>query len=101
MTGISWHPLARRELFEASTFYDGESRGLGEAFLDAVEQALERLRLHPKAGRIVLGETRRYLVHRFPYAVVYRVEEGGGRPQLYILAIAHQKRRPRYWRKRV
>lgn len=97
MTSLAWHPLARRELFEASAYYDGESRGLGSIFLDAVEQALERLAVHPRAGRRVLGATRSYLIARFPYSLVYRIEKASSRERLFVLAVAHHKRRPRYW----
>lgn len=102
MTPVSWHPLARQELFEASSFYDGESSGLGEVFLDAVEQALEHLRIHPEAGPVVLRQARRYLVARFPYSIIYRCDEEAAsrRPRLFVLAIAHHKRRPRYWASR-
>lgn len=101
MISISWHPLAKEELFEASGFYDSESKGLGDIFLDAVQNALERLKLFPRAGNRILGETRWYLVPRFPYSIVYRVEENQGREVLFILALANQKKRPRYWAKRV
>jgi plasmid stabilization system protein ParE len=98
---VGWHPLARLELFEASGFYEGEAEGLGEIFLGAVEQGLERLRLHPRAGRKVLGQIRRYVVVRFPYSVLYRVEEDLQSDCLFILAVAHHKRRPHYWAKRI
>lgn len=101
MTSVSWHPLARQELFEASAFYNGESEGLGEVFLGAVEQSVDRLQLYPRAGRRILGETRSFLVARFPYGIIYRIEKDEVEAPLYVLALAHHKRRPRYWSKRV
>ena len=101
MTPVAWHPLARRELFEASSFYDAESKGLGEIFLDAIQQGLDRLKQHPRTGQVVLRESRRYLVGRFPYSIVYRIEKDDERVRLFILAVAHQKRRPRYWARRI
>ena len=100
MTRVSWHPLAKRELFEASGFYEGESEGLGEIFLDAVQHGIERLKLHRRAGRQILGKIRRLLVGRFPYSIVYRIERVRQHERLFILAGAHQKRRPRYWTRR-
>ena len=38
---------------------------------------------------------------RFPYSLIYRIEKVGQRDQIFILAVAHQKRRPRYWAKRI
>ena len=40
---------------------------------------------------------RRLLVKRFPYQLIYRVEGD----EIVIYAVAHQKRRPGYWRKRI
>lgn len=60
------------------------------AELDDAEAAiLER----PEAWPIGDHGTRRYLLHRFPFAVVYRVEES----RILIVAVAHGRRRPRYW----
>lgn len=101
MTPASWHPLARRELLEASAFYEAESEGLGAMLLDEVQHALERLGHHSRVGREVLPEVRRLLVSRFPYSIVYRIERDQGRDRIFILAVAHHKRRPRYWARRV
>jgi len=74
----------------------------GEVFLDAIQRGLEVLELQPRVGRKVLRETRRFVVARFPYSIVYRIDEGSheGRLDLFILAVAHHKRRPRYWAER-
>lgn len=103
MTRIAWHPLASRELFEASAHYDGESRGLGQVFLDAIDRTLDLLRDYPRLGRIVLGNARALVVTRFPYSVVYRLRESP-KPEsveIFILAVGHHKRRPRYWARRL
>lgn len=99
MREVSWHPSARRELVEAASFYDGEAQGLGEVFLDLVEAGVERLQARPRSGRAVFGEIRQTLVARFPYGIVYRLDTSDP-GHLYVLAIAHLKRRPRYWAKR-
>lgn len=93
MTLITWHPFARQELFEASEFYEVESPGLGGVFIDAVEQALARLEKFPLTGPILGWEVRRLGVPNFPYGVVYRFDLD----RIFILAIAHDRRRPRYW----
>lgn len=96
MTSISWQRLARRELFEASAFYDQKIEGLGEVFLDEVQVGLDRLALHPRAGREVLRGIRRLLIVRFPYSLIYVLGDDG-HDEVLILAVAHQKRYPRYW----
>ena len=98
MIQVSWHPQAKRELFAASRFYEQESSGLGSLFLDAVYEALERLKVHPRSGRVLRQTTRRYVVTRFPYSLVYRLVPGKEAGEsLFLLAVAHQRRRPFYW----
>lgn len=101
MIRLAWHPLARSELFEATEFYEKESSGLGGLFLDRVQVALDHLRRHPRVGRELLPEVRRFLVLRFPYSLVYRIEAVRRQERIFILAVAHQKRRPRYWARRL
>jgi plasmid stabilization system protein ParE len=94
---VGFHPEARRDLREAADFYDLERLGLGAEFLDAVEQAMRRVIEYPEASRIVLGRVRKCAISRFPYAVVYSVRGGG----VYVSAVAHNSRRPFYWRDRL
>ena len=67
-------------------------------FYEAVLAALSLLESHEEAGAPVAGDprTRRLLVGRFPYQVVYRLRD----TEIVIVAFAHLKRRPDYWRKR-
>ncbi|MCB1057216.1 MAG: type II toxin-antitoxin system RelE/ParE family toxin [Acidobacteria bacterium] len=96
MIQVSWHPHAVRELFEASDFYESESNGLGSIFLETVENALERLRTYPLATTKLQGNQRKLVLPRFPYSIVLHLRGS----QLRVLAVAHHKRRPRYWRRR-
>lgn len=88
-----FHRLARRELIEAAEYYDGESPGLGTAFLDAVETGVAEILEHPEAGTPIHENVRRRLIPRFPYGILYVVEGGAVR----VLAVMHVKRRPMYW----
>ncbi len=63
------------------------------AELDDAEAAiLERPEAWPRADQ----GTRRYLLRRFPFSVVYRIE----RSRILIVAVAHGRRRPGYWKNR-
>jgi plasmid stabilization system protein ParE len=42
--------------------------------------------------------TRRFLLRRFPFLLIYRERAGGN---LQIVAVAHTSRRPGYWRERI
>jgi plasmid stabilization system protein ParE len=96
VTRIAWHPLARRELFESSDFYEREVAGLGEIFLDKIEGALQRIREHPRSGPAVLHKARKRRVGRFPYNLIYWIEAD----HIFVLAVAHHKKRPYYWARR-
>jgi toxin ParE1/3/4 len=92
---------ADAEMAEAARWYETHRAGLGVDFLDAVDTAVARIAETPRMGSPVPGvsdETiRRRPVHRFPYHVVY-VEVAD---RIQVLAIAHDRRRPRYWEGRL
>jgi len=82
---------------EAIAFYDRESRTIGSALTEAVAAAIAFVREHPEAGRPDRRALRRWQVRRFPYTLFYRDE-----PQrIYILAVAHHRRKPGYWVHRI
>ena len=93
---FSVHDDAELELNEAADFYDLENPGLGSTLIDEFERTVATIREHPEAGPVVLGKARRWGMLRFPYSLVYSVREH----ELRVLAVAHQKRRPFYWRGR-
>ena len=93
---IYFHPDAESEMDEAAEFLDRESPGLGVAFLSAVQRAVDQIRSSPESAQLIQGRVRRELVVKFPYSVVYSVRG----TQIRLLAVAHQKRRPYYWRSR-
>jgi len=78
----------------AARWYAERSTTAAAAFsdeIDAAESAIVRL---PEAWPPFDHGTRRYLLRRFPFSVVYRVESD----RIVIVAIAHGRRRPGYWR---
>jgi len=93
---VSFHAIAEQELNDAGSYYDALRPGLGQAVLDEVERTVAQLVAYPEAAPLVNRIVRKKLVRRFPYSVMYSIRPAGIR----ILAIAHQKRRPFYWRGR-
>ena len=81
---------------EASVFYEAASPNLGVDFLDDVQRVIDLLGDHPLLGQPVGGDLRRALLHRFPFSLVYAVEPNA----ILIVAVAHQSRRPEYWKDR-
>jgi plasmid stabilization system protein ParE len=93
---LDFHESAELELNEAADFYDLRSPGLGSDFLDEIDRGLGHITQHPEAAAPALGSVRKRIMARFPYSILYSV----GEDRIRILAIAHQKRRPFYWRGR-
>lgn len=95
---VRLEPEARAELREAMLWYDEQRPGLGEEFVSEIGATIEAISGRSESFPRVLGAlgVRRALVHRFPYAVVFLVAQD----LLIVLAVAHGKRRPLYWRAR-
>ena len=89
---------ASDELADAVRWYEARRPGLGGEFFDAVVATLNLIETRPEIGTAVSvdGQTRRALIPRFPYQVVYRLTP----TEIVIVAIGHLKRRPGYWKTR-
>jgi hypothetical protein len=94
---VEFHPEARTDFYVAVDWYEGERLGLGMAFSTGVQLALTRAAAIPLAGSPVGTELRRVFVPHFPYSVLYAVET----TRLWVVAVAHFRRRPGYWRDRL
>jgi len=71
--------------------------GLGDEFLIALDEALKRIRRHPAGYSRIHRDVRRIIIHRFPYAILYRIYPD----RILVIACVHGKRNPLRWRSRV
>ena len=94
---LEFHPAAQDEFLAAADYYETAVPGLGNRFLLAVRRTAEIALQHPDSGSRRGSSARQLVVIGFPYDVVYRVRD----EVVSILAVAHQHRRPGYWRARV
>ena len=78
------------------SYYNSQRSDLGTEFLAEFERTAERILKLPNAGRMAGEDVRPKPVHRFPFYVLYRSQED----EITIIAIAHRRRRPRYWLER-
>jgi plasmid stabilization system protein ParE len=95
-------PEADEELRAAARWYETSRPGLGREFLAAIGSAVELIQRHPAGGSRVPKvkrrvPVRRLILRRFPYSVVFLELEN----EIRILAIAHHRRRPGYWSRRL
>ena len=92
---------ALRELERGARWYDQQREGLGDELLDNVNAIFEQLPSGTLYTRPVPGmpnpHVRRVLVERYPYAVIFAETDVA----IHVVAIAHLKRRPRYWQGRL
>jgi toxin ParE1/3/4 len=89
--------LAWQEVEAADDWYFSRSLDASVAFLSDLQAALENISQTPRRRPKYLHGTRRLVMQRFPFSVVYLDE-----PDLVIIvAVAHSKRRPGYWKDRV
>ena len=93
MIKIFFHQLARQELFEARDFYDDLVFGLGNSFIREVEKTISIIKNIPSAYPIIRDDIHQAVIIKFPYSLLYRYEN----KSVYLLAVAHQKRKPNYW----
>ncbi len=88
---------AQAELDEAIAWYGAQVPGLGDAFLLEALKAFQLIERFPAAWHPLTQDVRRCRLRRFPYSVLYAQEQG----VILVLAMAHQHRRPGYWRDRL
>ena len=92
-----FHPEADEEFDQAVEYYEECQPGLGLDSAEEVYAAIARIAEYPDAWSPVSKNTRRCLVSRFPYGVIFHVRSG----MLRIIAVANLHRRPGYWQERV
>ena len=91
---------AEEEAEASAIWYDEQLVGLGDDFLDELVGALQQIESDP--NRFPTLETakskqiRRCRLTRFPYLIIFEILDS----EIVVLAVAHAKRKPNYWRKR-
>ena len=84
---------AALELTEAVRWYEERRPGWGAKLFDGVSQAFDVIEHFPESGAPRRATARQLPVRGFPFLVVYRI-----RPDdVYVIAVAHTRRRPGYW----
>jgi plasmid stabilization system protein ParE len=94
---FEYHPQAIQEAWEAFHWYEQRSESAAEGFWGELRRARQSATRHPHTWSPYLFGTRCFQLQRFPYGLVY-VERGS---RIVGIAVAHLKRRPGYWRKRL
>ena len=93
MIPFGFNPEARLEFRESARYYESQQRVLGHRYVDAVRDAITRIRSHPQLYREIEPGIRQCRIPRFPYGIIYRVRN----LTVEILALMHLNRKPGYW----
>ncbi len=96
MLDVEFHPEARDDYRDASVWYQARSPRAAERFEAEVEHLLGLVAANPMMFPVYDADHRFAMLHRFPYSVVYQVQPG----RIHVIAMAHSRRSPNYWRGR-
>ena len=93
---LELHPDATIEAREARLWYAERSAEAATRFFLELERALDLIAETPMRWPVRSG-VRKYVMHRFPFVIFFRVRD----PKVEVIAVAHARRRPRYWKDRL
>lgn len=96
MAEVRVHPEAQGEYDRAFAWYFGQSPQAADRFEAEAERILNQILAAPSMFPLYDDGHRFASLHRFPYILVYRVFED----DVHVIAVAHKRRRPGYWRDR-
>lgn len=93
---LDFHPRAVVEARKARNWYAKRSPAVASRFMAEFDRAVERILEGPEQWpKHILG-TRHVKLRRFPYLIIYQLG-----PIIRVIAVAHGRRRPGFWRKRL
>lgn len=93
---LRFHPAALAELRKSADFYTARSPEAAQRFAAAVDDAINSILANPQRYSRVGPNERGCSVVKFPFQIIYRTPGD----ILYVVAVAHAKRRPGYWKRR-
>jgi toxin ParE1/3/4 len=88
---------AQRDFQEGLHWYRKRSDQAAEGFITSMERTLERIADHPERFRLVAENIRKAHFKRYPYSLIFRILQDC----IKVYAVAHDKRRPGYWQRRI
>lgn len=95
--GVEYHEGAREDVKNAIAWYQKHSAKAAFDFIEELSRATTTIREAPSRWPLGKNNTRRFLLWRFPFCLIYSEEEAA----IIIWAVAHGSRRPEYWARRV
>ncbi len=97
MTQVRFLKPAQTEVDEAVAYFDEQRDGLGDRFEQDLAGTIRFLIEYPLTGKQLAPHIRKLRLRTFSYNIIYALD----RDEIVIVAVAHHKRRPGYWRSRL
>ena len=79
------------DIQEAFEWYEMKQEGLGFNFIEEVENGFEKISIHPQYYTSITADFRRYKIKRFPYLIVYEIEDDA----VVVNSVRHSSRKPK------
>jgi len=98
MTTAEFHRLAAKEYRAARERYRKQNPAVAERFSAAIDAAVMKISGNPEMHPQLAGDVRFIRVRRFPFLLIFKRQSADS---VLIVAVAHGRRRPGYWRRRI
>lgn len=99
MTDITFLLEAEEELNYSAQYYNKQASGLGFDFLEEIKKSLREIEKAPERWPYYRNNIHKFNTRQFPFSLYYKFEKD--KDKIVIIAMAHQKRKPGYWKNRV
>jgi plasmid stabilization system protein ParE len=94
---VRYHQGASADVKSAVSWYQSHSPKAASDFVEELDRAVDTIREAPERWPMAKDNTRRFLLWRFPFSIIYSEQEA----TIVIWAVAHGSRRPEYWSRRL
>jgi hypothetical protein len=88
---------ARDDLDEAYHWYESKEIGLGDRFLNCVQDGFSLIRQHPEIFPVLTSNLRRALISKFPFEIIYKIEE----KRVVVYSVFNCAQDPQKWKSRI
>jgi toxin ParE1/3/4 len=93
---ISVAEAAEKDIREAFLYYEDQKDNLGSSFENLVNKAVDSIQSNPLKTQIRYGNTRVFLLKKFPYGIHFQIDEN----HLLIVAVFYTSQDPEKWTER-
>jgi plasmid stabilization system protein ParE len=92
---VEYHQGAASDVIGAVAWYRERSTTAALEFIEELHRAIDTIREAPDRWPLGKNNTRRFLLWRFPFSIIYSYFQQ--ETVIMIWAVAHGSRRPEYW----